>query len=125
MSTSIINDPALVSKVEELWRMNLKYEEMLRVLQEFEGYPELSTLQLRRLRYKHQFFNASRTNEQKEKAREAAIQEVWHQLEIGQSTRYGQTNAHINIRHFGRVFVSKHAVTAATKALDPKGVDFR
>ncbi len=107
MSTSIINDPALVSKVEELWRMNLKYEEMLRVLQEFEGYPELSTLQLRR------------------QAREAALQEVWHQLEIGQSTRYGQTNAHINIRHFGRVFVSKHAVTAATKALDPKGVDFR
>src|SRR5205823_3113969 len=90
---SIIHDEELISKVKRLWQTNLRHSEMLRILQKFEGYPHLSSKQLKKLRLHHRFIHANRTLEQQELAQEYAEQEVRHHLRAGQSTRYGQVLA--------------------------------
>ena len=90
---SIINNEVLISKVEMFWRKNFTYSRMLQVLNKFEGYPNLSGWQLKKLQHRNGFLWASHSNMQKEIAQEAAREEVEKQLKIGQSTRYGKVMA--------------------------------
>ena len=92
---------------------------MLRILQRFEGYPHLSSKQLKKLRLHYRFIHASRTVEQQELAQKHAEQEVLHHLRAGQSTHYGQVLAWTNVRRYGDIFVSRRNVTAATRKIDP------
>ena len=70
---------------------------MLRALNEFEEYPNLSGRQLKKLQHRNGFLWASHSNMQKEIAQEAAREEVEKQLKIGQSTRYEKVMAWTNI----------------------------
>ena len=119
---SIINDEVLISKVEMLWRKNFTHSRMLRALNEFEGYPNLSGRQLKKLQHRNRFLWASRSNVQKEIAQEAAREEVEKQLKIGQSTRYGKVIAWTNVRRFSKVFISRDTITKVTSEIDPEGV---
>src|SRR5436305_1622999 len=123
--SSIRHDEVLISKVELLWRKNFTHKKILRALNEFEGYSNLSSRQLKRLRLQYGFLRASRSDEQKQIPLEAARQEVRNQLTIGQSTRYGQVNAWTNVRRFGSVFISRNTISAVTREIDPEGVAFR
>ena len=69
--------------------MNLYHSEMLQILQKFEGYPHLSSKQLKKLRLHHRFIHANHTLEQQELTQEYTEQEVRHHLRAGQSIRYG------------------------------------
>ena len=104
--------------------MNLHHSEMLRILQKFEGYPHLSSKQLKKLRLHHRFIHANRTLEQQELAQEYAEQEVRNHLRAGQSTRYGQVLAWTNVHRFRDIFISRRNVTVATRKVNPQGVNF-
>src|SRR2546429_7111317 len=80
---SIINDEVLISKVEMLWRKNFTHSRMLRALNEFEGYPNLSGRQLKKLQHRNRFLWPSRSNAQKGIEQAPASEEVPTRLKIG------------------------------------------
>ena len=86
--------------MRDLWQCNLSHADILRALNKFEGYENLSSKQLKKLRLRNRFIHASHTEEQKELAREPALTEVRHRLEAGQSTQYVIVHAWANVRRF-------------------------
>ena len=97
---------------------------MLRILQKFEGYPHLSSKQLKKLQLHHRFIHVNRTLEQQELTQEYAEQEVHHHLRAGQSIHYGQVLAWTNVHQFKDIFISRRNVTAATRKVDLQGINF-
>ncbi|KAI9748093.1 MAG: hypothetical protein M4579_007315 [Chaenotheca gracillima] len=119
------NNEELVAKVRLMWHQNMSSKNMLRALNEFEGYPELSSWGLKDLRLRHRLLFQNTTIEGQNQAKQLAEELVQQQLESGQSVRYGMTYSHMNIRMVASSFISRDQIAAATRYLDPIGVAAR
>ena len=103
----------------------ISYPKIICILEHVKQGRRYFQICFQRLRHKNRFIYANRTEEERKLALDYAEQEVSFHLKAGQSTRYGQVLAWTNVRRFGDIFVSRRDVTAATRKLDPQGVDFR
>ena len=91
------DDPPLVELVRSLWKQNLSHDKILRALNEFEGYPNITDRQLKRLRLTHGLVYVNRGAAKLEQAQEDAYPLVHMELNAGQATRYGLVLSHTNI----------------------------
>ncbi|KAI9748017.1 MAG: hypothetical protein M4579_007333, partial [Chaenotheca gracillima] len=118
-------DKILVSKIRRMWHQNMTSAQMLRALNEFEGYASLSSWGLKDLRLRHRLLQRNRDTTLRAEADQVARQLVYQQLQSGQSNRYGIVYSHMNIRMLADTFVSRRQVAQATQTLDPVGVAAR
>ena len=98
---------------------------MFRALTQFMGYDNLTERQLKRVRHRHMLYHAFRGRDAIRLADLDAVEVVQRHLENGQAAQYGIKNAHINARLIATRFISRRRIAAATRLLDPQGVEAR
>ena len=99
--------------------------EMLYILQRKPEYSTITLRNLQKIRLQNGLRYRNRTVATQEAAWEIAQEVVKQHLGSGQSARYGITYSHSIARMTARCFVSRDQIAAATRLIDPDGVEAR
>lgn len=123
--STILSNDSLENLVRRLWQENMDHKSILRALQQFEGYPDITDWQLRELRRKNKLIYR-RNHGLSEVEGLEALNTVRSELESGQAAQWGIRSIQGRLRQIRQgSFIPRSHISSIMRQLDSRGLESR